>query len=124
MRGEEATERMPEIKINISCDTAAAEKMLKAIADGADSKLRAGLAEAGEMVKGAARGLAPVDTGRLRNSINSTVEGNTAIVGTNVEYAIYQEFGTYKMAAHPFMAPALEACRDSIATIIASKFTD
>lgn len=123
MPAVEDTEKMPEIKINISCDTASAEKALKSIITGADSKLRAGLAEAGEMVKGAARGLAPVDTGRLRNSINSTVEGNTAIVGTNVEYAIYQEFGTYKMAAQPFMMPALEACRDSIAQIIASKFT-
>lgn len=46
-----------------------------------------------------ARRRAPVDTGRLRNSITHRVgvEGGTkmvAEVGTNVEYAPYQEFGT------------------------------
>src|SRR3990167_4093527 len=40
----------------------------------------------------------PVDTGRLRASINNKVEIGTgrarAIIGTNVTYAPYQEFGT------------------------------
>jgi HK97 gp10 family phage protein len=33
---------------------------------------------------------------------------NGAYVGTNVNYAIYQEFGTYKMKAQPFMRPAFD----------------
>jgi len=33
-----------------------------------------------------------------------------------VEYAIYQELGTYKMRAHPFLSPAAET--------IYSKFVD
>ena len=39
---------------------------------------------------------APVDTGRLKGSISSVVdEQNTCVyIGTNVEYAPYQEFGT------------------------------
>lgn len=36
--------------------------------------------------------LVPVDTGRLRASIVSEVDGNTVIVGTNVEYAPDVEF--------------------------------
>ncbi len=38
---------------------------------------------------------APVDTGRLRNSMDhKMVSDNTVAIGTNVEYAIYQELGT------------------------------
>lgn len=52
-----------------------------------------------------------VDTGRLRASITHEVrkESNQIIglVGTNVEYAPHLEFGTNKMAARPFLRPAL-----------------
>lgn len=43
----------------------------------------------------------PVDTGNLRNSIHSNIneEEVHGEVGTNVEYAPYQEFGTSKMKA-------------------------
>lgn len=42
-----------------------------------------------------AKSLAPVDTGTLRNSIDHQMDGDdTVVVGTNVEYAVYQEFGT------------------------------
>ena len=38
---------------------------------------------------------APVDTGRLRNSLTHEMEGEDTIdIGSNVEYAIYQELGT------------------------------
>lgn len=35
-----------------------------------------------------------VDTGTLRNSVNHEVDNNTCYVGTNTEYAIYNEMGT------------------------------
>ena len=47
-------------------------------------------------------------TGRLRNSITSESDGQSAQVGTNVEYAIYNEMGTYKMKARPFIKPSVE----------------
>ncbi|MDD4279637.1 MAG: HK97 gp10 family phage protein [Candidatus Sumerlaeales bacterium] len=56
-----------------------------------------------------------VDTGMLQQSIvhGSDVVYNTdsvtGIVGTSAYYAIYQEMGTVKMAAHPFLMPALNA---------------
>ena len=31
----------------------------------------------------------PVDTGRLRNSISHTVDGEATYIGTNVEYAAF-----------------------------------
>ena len=39
------------------------------------------------------RHLYSVDTGRLRNSISHTVDGEAAYIGTNVEYAPYVELG-------------------------------
>ena len=55
----------------------------------------------GLQCEGYTKMLAPVDTGRLRNSITHEVIGDTAYIGTNVEYAVYQEMGTSKMAAQP-----------------------
>lgn len=57
----------------------------------------------------------PVDTGRLRSSITNEIgqdgEGLLAVIGTDVEYAPYVELGTSKMAAQPFLLPALEAAQ-------------
>lgn len=39
-----------------------------------------------------------VDTGRLKNSLTHQVDGNSVYVGTNVEYAIYVEYGTGRYA--------------------------
>jgi HK97 gp10 family phage protein len=56
-----------------------------------------------------------VATGRLRGSITHELghEGEelVGIVGTNVEYGPFQEFGTSRMPPHPFLRPALEAAR-------------
>jgi len=54
---------------------------------------------------------AAVDTGAMRNSIDTEIlnDGLTAHVGPHVNYAIFQELGTHKMAAHPFVTPGLEA---------------
>lgn len=64
-------------------------------------------------VETAAKHLCPVDTGRLRSSIthqmNSDSAGLYVDIGTNVEYAIYQELGTRRMPAHPYLRPALNA---------------
>lgn len=58
------------------------------------SALERGLEEVGLVAEGAAKGLCPVDTGRLRNSITHQVVGGekAVYVGTNVEYARYVEF--------------------------------
>lgn len=54
----------------------------------------------------------PVDTGRLRGSIQSqfseSMGGVQADIGTNVEYANFIEYGTRKMAARPFLNPAFD----------------
>jgi phage gpG-like protein len=45
-------------------------------------------------VEGRAKEAAPVDTGRYRASIKSDVKGLQGIVGTDVEYARFIEFGS------------------------------
>lgn len=58
------------------------------------------LERCGEQAEGYAKDLAHVDTGNLRNSITHQVdEGeSTVYIGTDVDYAIYQELGTGKYA--------------------------
>jgi len=51
---------------------------------------------------------APVDTGFLRSSMESVEVDNGAEMRVHAEYAIYQEYGTRYMAAHPYVRPAID----------------
>jgi HK97 gp10 family phage protein len=59
-----------------------------------------------------AKSRAPVRTGYLRDSIVVDGEGKAGFVTAGAEYAGFVEYGTYKMAARPFMTPAVEAHKD------------
>lgn len=87
-------------------------------------RARAALATLGLAVQNRARALAPVDTGRLRSSIISspgeTALGPYVIIGTNVEYATYQEFGTRFMPPQPYLRPAFAEVVATIPTLIVS----
>ena len=102
----------------------------------------------GMQAESAAKKLCPVDTGLLRNSITWAIAGeapNTSTysansggasgsysgqaqadkggprhvyIGSNVEYAPYQELGTTKMKAQPFLAPAIEQNMDYFRNIL------
>ena len=48
------------------------------------------------LVENEAKRKCPVDTGQLRASITHNVSEGTGVVGTNVEYAPYVEYGTGK----------------------------
>jgi HK97 gp10 family phage protein len=74
---------------------------------------------AAQEIRDMAKDLAPVDTGHLRDSIRcwQTSEGATVTAGgvsngpegsRDVDYAVYVEFGTYKMAAQPYLRPAVD----------------
>ena len=60
-----------------------------------------------------ASNFAPVDTGTLKASIQAQPTDNplTYTVGTPVEYAPYQEYGTVHQSGQPYMRPAVERVR-------------
>lgn len=88
---------------------------------------------AAEIVADRARQLAPVDTGRLRDSIGISLtppremsfsirgDGVRVFIGpaADVIYAPYVEFGTWRQAPHPFMRPALDMTRDEVQQALA-----
>lgn len=65
-----------------------------------------------------AKATCPVDTGRLRGSISPAVSEDSAYIGTNVEYAIFVELGTRKMAPRHFLKNAAEGHRDEYLRIL------
>nr|DAN07671.1 MAG TPA: putative tail component [Caudoviricetes sp.] len=54
------------------------------------------LERCGSEAEGYAKDLAPYDTNRLKNSITHQVNDDemSVIIGTDVEYGVYQELGT------------------------------
>ena len=98
-------------------------------------------------VTGQAKLLAPVDKGQLKNSImwkTKSTEGGfndgdgepgqtpitvkpkptEAYVGVNLNHAIYQEFGTRKMAPNPYLRPAIAIALGSDAQNILKKINE
>lgn len=74
-----------------------------------DQACRQALEICGQTWENHARDYAPVDTGRLRNSIEHHLQGNdTVVIQTNVEYAVYQEMGTSRQGGTPFLKPSGE----------------
>jgi HK97 gp10 family phage protein len=60
-----------------------------------------------------------IDTGALLGSIHAEDKGDAVWwVADGVEYGIYQEFGTHRIAARPFMTPAVEAVNSQVADIV------
>lgn len=73
------------------------------------------IAKAARDIEAQAKARAPVDTGLLKNSIEASQERPYAWrVDSPVEYSVYQEFGTSKMPAHPYMVPAADSVRPSL----------
>jgi HK97 gp10 family phage protein len=92
-------------------------KKLKALAAKASPKQAETAVRAGLLViEGAAVQKAPVLTGALRRSIHTetatTSAGAVGRTGTNVEYGPFQEFGTSRMRAQPFLRPAYDENKD------------
>ena len=72
-------------------------------------------------IEGRAKGRSPVDTGNLKNSIQGSMTGRTeGRVDAGAEYAVYVEFGTYKMGALPYLIPATEEVVPSFKAAIAA----
>ena len=126
------------------------EEVLEEIESLADTgELETTLGKACALVERSAKELAPKDTGALRRSITSKVEGIEGIIYTPLEYAPYIEYGTglfaenggradvpwnYKddkgewhstsgIKPQPFMRPALNQNRENIIRLIKEGMT-
>ncbi len=92
---------------------------------GAEKGAQKGVLELIIKVTTMAKTLSPKDDGLLENSImwktrtkkggltegkeiSYTPKQDEGVVGSATEYAVYQEFGTRHMAAHPYLRPAIE----------------
>lgn len=49
-----------------------------------------------------------LETGEMRESINHTVQGHIAYVGSDNDKALYHELGTSRIPARPFLRGALD----------------
>lgn len=71
----------------------------------------------GDFIEGQAKDRAPVDTGNLRNSITHAEDSTSTTIGSAVSYSVFQELGTSKMPAHPFLRPAIEQNESNLKNI-------
>lgn len=69
------------------------------------------LEQLGVEIEAEAKAACPVRTGRLRESIEHEIDGDTLRVGSNVEYSVYVEEGTRYMNPEPYLRPALYKVR-------------
>ena len=114
-----------------------------------DANIEEALGTCCAVVEKSAKQKAPKDTGALRRSITSKVEGNQGIIFTPLEYAPYVEYGTGLFAEYggrkdvpwnyqdaegkwhstsgqkpqPFMRPALEENKTLIKQILKEELT-
>jgi len=96
-----------------------------ALPDAEEAKMRQALLR----IERDAKQIVPVDTGNLKGSIESRVIRNSdgevvGVVGSNVRYAPFIEFGTSKMSAQPFLRPAVERNRETIRSLLGEGFEE
>lgn len=85
-----------------------------------ENKLNA-LNEVGKFCVGKMDYYVPVDTGYLRSRNEYVIASNELYLQNDCFYAKFQEFGTYKMKAQPFMRPAIFKHKTEISKIIAKE---
>lgn len=86
----------------------AAQQRLNRIADRIAGVTQDAIEEFADEVVEHMKGVVPVDTGKLRDSISAEQQGEGWTVGPRgVEYAEYVENGTSRSPAQPYVAPTL-----------------
>lgn len=81
----------------------------KTLGEGFKKKIDEALVNTGLEAEGICVQEAPIDTGRLRGSISSKHMGDGEVgITSDVEYWVYLQYGTSKMAANPFVTRTVE----------------
>jgi len=125
---------------------------LKSLVAGMEEKVGEGVRETAFLIERGAKERVPVDTGALKNSIQTVVFGQAAggadalavtlnpsarilplpepenslmaIVGASVDYAAHVEYGTVRMAAQPFLEPAMAEQAPHFEQRVANKLSE
>ena len=53
------------------------------------------------------KAIVPVESGELKNSIETVVENNTITLSANTDYALFVEMGSKKHNPEPFLRPSM-----------------
>ena len=80
-------------------------------------KLKTALVDSAEILENKVKNNAPVKTGALRKSIATSTEdlNNLSVrVGTDIKYAPFVEFGTFKQSANPFFRSAVKESKNKM----------
>ena len=136
--------------MNIECKVTGYEELmsvLERMGRSADESVNRGLHKGARRVQASAKELCRVNTGQLRNSITVTKIDGGYDIGTNVEYAVYQEYGTGRrgdssvshvteritkdgstvpyegISPNPFLYPALKQHENDIPGIVRDEIT-
>lgn len=105
----------------ITIDTSILDKMTAEM----KPKARGIVEKYGTAIAGDAAKNAPVDTGALRSSIlaaSKMIADLVFRIQDGVNYGVFQELGTSKMAAQPFIVPAVEAWREKFRNAFSELF--
>ena len=96
------------------------KSLIQELAEKRPDVMDAALDDTADAMSLEAQRIVPVDTGRLRASINVKREFLVKVIGTNVEYAPHVEYGSPEGTGpsggpKPFMRPAFENNRRRVA---------
>lgn len=96
------------------------KSLIQELAEKRPDVMDAALDDTADAMSLEAQRIVPVDTGRLRASINVKREFLVKVIGTNVEYAPFVEYGQPEGTGpsggpKPFMRPAFENNRRRVA---------
>lgn len=98
---------------------------LQIVSEAAEESVSLALHDTAEFILALIRIYAPVDTGWLRDSYKKeSVAQLHILVGTMVNYSLFQEFGTSRMAARPHVVPAFHRAGDYFAARLAARLED
>ena len=81
----------------------------------------AAMEEAGSLFVAEAQRYCPVDTGKLRDSIRSEVEGLEMFAGSDLDYSVPVELGTRRAPPQPYLRPAFDSVLPMVVAILEQK---
>jgi HK97 gp10 family phage protein len=90
------------------------DRLMSRLRNMEDLNMNSILSRAADEIVVKAKSYAPVDTGRLRDSIHKEVDGDGVAIIADAPYAAHVEYGTFKQRPQPYLNPAIREVTSSI----------